>query len=178
MRNYWCRKGSGACLNDTASIVNAIQIDGKQKRYFWKSMFYSSLPNGENKKRNWLGYSPSTSKAFCFQSKLLSSEDSALSRSGLCDWKNAKQQMVAHESTKTHRDVTMTLCRRAKLSGHVNSLLTDQCQAEHVYTKTVLQRVVATIKFLAERGLAFQGNDQVIESPSNGNFLCTLELLS
>ena len=43
----------------------------------------------------------------------------------------------------------------------------------------MLERVVATIKFLAERGLAFRGNDQVIGSPpSNGNFLGTLELLS
>ena len=42
----------------------------------------------------------------------------------------------------------------------------------------MLERVVATIKFLAERSLAFRGNDQVIGSPSNGNFLGTLELLS
>ena len=50
--------------------------------------------------------------------------------------------------------------------------------AERIYAKAVLERVVATIKFLAERNLAFRGNDQVIGSPSNGNFLGTLELLS
>lgn len=86
--------------------------------------------------------------------------------------------MVAHESSKAHRDATMTLCRRAKASGHVNSLLIEQCQAERVYAKAVLERVVAIIKFLAERGLALRSNDQVIGSPSNGNFLGTLELLS
>ena len=85
--------------------------------------------------------------------------------------------MVAHESSKSHRDATITLCRRAKASGHVNSLFIEQCQAKRVYAKAVLQRVVATIKFLAERGQAFRGNDQVIGSPSNGNFLGTLELL-
>ena len=42
----------------------------------------------------------------------------------------------------------------------------------------MLERVVATIKFLTERSLAFQGNNQVIGSPSNGNFLGTLESLS
>ena len=63
-------------------------------------------------------------------------------------------------------------------SGHVNSLLTDQCQAESVNAKAELQRVLAIIKFLAERGLPFRGNDQVIGSPNNGNFLGTLELLS
>ena len=34
MRDYWCRKGSNDCLNETASIHNSIQIDGKQKRFF------------------------------------------------------------------------------------------------------------------------------------------------
>ena len=72
----------------------------------------------------------------------------------------------------------MTLCQRAKASGRVNSLLIEQCQAERIYAKAVLERVVAIIKFLAERSLAFRGNDQVIGSPSNGNFLGTLELLS
>ena len=86
--------------------------------------------------------------------------------------------MVAHESSKVHRDATMTLCRRAKVSGHVNLLLIEQCQAEQIYAKAVLERVVVTIKFLAERSQAFRGNDQVIGLPSNGNFLGTLELLS
>jgi hypothetical protein len=93
MRDYWCRKGSGDCLNETASIDNSIQIDGKQNRYFCKSTFYCSLPNGEKKKRNWLCYSPSTGKAFCFQCKLFSPEDSAFSRSGFCDWKNASYKV-------------------------------------------------------------------------------------
>ena len=177
MRDNW--KGSNDCLNETASIHNYIQIDGKQKIFFRKSTFYCSLPNGEKKKRNWLCYSPSTGKAFCFQCKLFSPEDSAFSRSGFCDWKNATQRVVAHEkSSKAHRDATMTLCRRAKASGRVNSPLIEQCQAERIYAKAVLERVVATIKFLAERSLAFRGNDQVIGSPSNGNFLGTLESLS
>ncbi|XP_037790041.1 uncharacterized protein LOC119585465 [Penaeus monodon] len=51
MRDYWCRNGSGDCLSETAtgSIVNAIHIDGKQKKYFCKSKFNCSLPNGEKK---------------------------------------------------------------------------------------------------------------------------------
>ena len=80
MRDYWCRKGSSDCRNETASTVNAIQIDGKQKRYLCKSMFYCSLPNGEKKKRNWLCYSPSTGKSLCLQCKLFSPQDSAFSK--------------------------------------------------------------------------------------------------
>ena len=89
------------------------------------------------------------------------------------------QRMVAHEkSSKAHSDATMTLCQRAKASGRVNSPLIEQCQAERIYAKAVLERVVSTIKFLAERSLAFRGSDQVIGSPSNGNFLGILKLLS
>ena len=77
-------------------------------------------------------------KHFCFQCKLLSPEDCAFSRSGsFCDWKNAIQRMMAHESSSAHSDATMTLCRRAKASGLVNSLLIDQCQAEHIYAKAL-----------------------------------------
>ena len=42
-------------------------IDGKQKIYFCKSMFYFSLPNEGKKNENWLCYFPSTGKVFCFE---------------------------------------------------------------------------------------------------------------
>ena len=124
MRDCWCWKGSNDYHNETASIHNSIQIDRKNRIFFCKSTFYCSLPNGKKKKRNWL----TTGKAFCLQCKLFSPEDSAFSKSGFCDWKNATQRVVAHESSRTHRDVTMTLCRRTKSSGHVNSLLIEQAK--------------------------------------------------
>ena len=39
MRDYWCRKGSGDCLNETANIVNGIQIDGNKKKILGSSCF-------------------------------------------------------------------------------------------------------------------------------------------
>jgi hypothetical protein len=42
----------------------------------------------------------------------------------------------------------------------------------------VLHRVVSVVKFLAVRGLAFEGNDSRLGSPSNGNFLGILEVIS
>ena len=83
--------GGEHCLNETANIRNSIQIDGKKKFFFYKFTFYCSLLNWRKKKRNWLCYSPSTGKGFCFQCKLFSPEDSAFSRSGFCDWKNVTQ---------------------------------------------------------------------------------------
>jgi hypothetical protein len=38
-------------------------------------------------------------------------------------------------------------------------------------------RVVSVVKFLAVRGLAFEGNDSQLGSPSNVNFLGILEVI-
>lgn len=38
--------------------------------------------------------------------------------------------------------------------------------------------MISTIKFLAERGIPFRGDDQTIGSQHNGNFLGILELIS
>ena len=42
----------------------------------------------------------------------------------------------------------------------------------------MLERTVAVIKFLSARGLPFRGDDEIIGSVHNGNYLGTLELLS
>ena len=39
-------------------------------------------------------------------------------------------RMIALESSKAHRDATITLCKRTKASGHVDSLLIKQGQAK------------------------------------------------
>lgn len=41
-----------------------------------------------------------------------------------------------------------------------------------------MRRVVAVIKFLSERGLPFRGNDELLRSAHNGNYLGILELLA
>jgi hypothetical protein len=38
--------------------------------------------------------------------------------------------------------------------------------------------IVATIKFLANRGLGFHSDDEIIGSTRNGNYLGTLELIA
>ena len=54
----------------------------------------------------------------------------------------------------------------------------QQHNAECSYWRVVLERVVEVIKFLAERGLPFRGQDEIIGSKSNGNYLGVLELIS
>ncbi|XP_025424092.1 uncharacterized protein LOC112693317 [Sipha flava] len=49
---------------------------------------------------------------------------------------------------------------------------------EKKYWVKVLHRVVSVVKFLAVRGLVFEGNDSRLGSLSNGNFLGILEVIS
>lgn len=56
--------------------------------------------------------------------------------------------------------------------------LVQQLEEEKRYWREVLRRVVAVIQFLAERGLPFRGDDEILGSPHNGKFLGILELIS
>ena len=53
-----------------------------------------------------------------------------------------------------------------------------QIAEEAGYWKDVLKRIVSTVVFIAERGLAFRGSDENVGSPHNGNYLGILELIA
>jgi hypothetical protein len=57
---------------------------------------------------------------------------------------------------------------------HSYTLYEIECE----FWRNVLRRVVAVLKFLAQRGLAFRGENEIIGSPQNGNFLGCIELLA
>ena len=56
--------------------------------------------------------------------------------------------------------------------------LEEQIKRERDYWQHVLQRVVAVIQTLAERGLPFRGSNETFGSLENGNFLGLLELVA
>jgi len=45
------------------------------------------------------------------------------------------------------------------------------------YWKNVLLRVVEVVKFLSSRGLPFHGENEILGSTNNGNFLGCIEFL-
>ena len=53
-----------------------------------------------------------------------------------------------------------------------------QIEDEKKYWRSVLKRIIATVKFLASRGLAFRGRDEIFGSLQNSNYIGTLELLA
>ncbi|GFW16607.1 zinc finger MYM-type protein 1 [Trichonephila clavipes] len=60
----------------------------------------------------------------------------------------------------------------------VDKQLQEQIKKDIEYYHNVLKRVIAVVKYLAVRGLAFRGNEEVFGSPYNGNFMGALELLA
>lgn len=56
--------------------------------------------------------------------------------------------------------------------------MTQQVAQAEDYWRSVLKRLVSVLSFLCERGLAIRGDDQIIGSVHNGNYLGMLELLS
>ncbi len=67
---------------------------------------------------------------------------------------------------------------RHKATGSVDSLLLEQHRSEQEYWHRVLTHVVSVIRFLASRRLPFRGENQIIGSAKNGNYLGILDLLS
>ena len=82
-----------------------------------------------------------------------------------------------HENSEDHRNYLLAyMTRRRGLT--VDSHLVNQIRKEEEYWIHVLQRVVAVVQTLAERGLSLRGSVEKFGSPYNGNFIGILELIT
>ena len=70
------------------------------------------------------------------------------------------------------------LLQRSDAGSRVDTELVRRVNVEREYWCEVLKRIAETIRYLSERGLPFRGSDEVIGSPTNGNYLATRELLA
>ena len=100
-------------------------------------------------------YSPSTGNVYCFFCKLFGDGSSAFTHSGYSDWKHSVEQVEMHEAGQSHRNARLTWLARTQVLG-IDAELLDQFRDEASYWREVLMRIVAVIKFLSERGLAFR----------------------
>lgn len=147
-----------------------------QKRFLSKNMFEKKLVNGENVKRSWLVYSESTGHVFCGPCKLYGGT-SVFAQSGFNDWKNSNL-ITDHDNSPDHRKCLGQYVCRGKLLQRLDTQIVKQYNEEITYWRNVLLRVIETIKFLASRGLPFHGQNEIIGSALNGNFLGCIELIS
>ncbi|KAK0137416.1 Zinc finger MYM-type protein 1 [Merluccius polli] len=149
---------------------------GKKMRYLSNDLFQCHLPNKQLVSRDQLIYSPSTGMIYCFACKCLSFHQNAFT-TGFCDWRYP-ERVSAHEKSSSHRDSVLALLRRTSNVGTVDAAQRHQRDDMAKYWREVLRRVVAVIKFLSVRGLAFRGDDELLGSSSNGNYLGLIELIA
>ena len=89
--------------------------------------------------------------------------------------RSAYSNMTTAIVTKT----AIKLRQRAAKQERIDTKLTEQLEKEKCYWKEVLKRVVvAVIKALASRGLAFRGSDERFGETNNGNYLMMLEVIA
>ena len=98
--------------------------------------------------------------------------------SGFNDWSNCGKIIKFHENTPGHRVCVKSWLLRSEATGCVDAKLQENLKEERRYFQAVLRRVIEIIKFLAQRGLAFRGDDEVFGSSNNRNYMGILELIA
>lgn len=149
-----------------------------QNRYLTKPMFEYVMPNKSISQREWLLYSPSKQKVFCFYCLLFCTNNRAgLFCVGFNYWKN--QACIAkHAMSQQHTSSVDQYLTRKNQRNRIDVLNETEFQKTRDYWKNVLRRVYETILFLAERGLPFRGSDDLFGSKHNGNYFGILELIA
>ena len=180
IRNRWIAKGSEDCRNNCNNFPNSGMIHGNEgyQRYCSKSFFTRIHPlTGESAERIWLCYSPSIGKVFCFACKLLSRITSPFTQ-GFNAWKHADERISSHGNSQQHREAMVIMCTRKTSIGRVDCHIIQEFENQRQCWRKVIERAVSVITFLIERGLPLREKDEVIGSPSNGNYLGVMEVLS
>lgn len=85
--------------------------------------------------------------------------------------------MDKHENNAKHREALLAFLTRQR-KNTLDSQISQQIEKERDYWIQVLKRVLAVIRTLAKRGLAFRGSDEKFGSPSCGNYISLLELVA
>lgn len=187
MVSYWLHVGPDSCRNRDAIYKNSVrQSENMRKnkrsvvvnRRLNDSAFQSHSPNGEMIQRHWLLYSPSTGCVFCFVCKLFCPDSSStLAGKGFDNWASISR-LTSHEMSPEHRQSCASYATRVSKIQIIDKQIADQYEGQCKYWRDVLRRVVSTVKFLASRGLAFRGDNELFGDHRNGNFLGCLELLA
>lgn len=173
-REKYLKKGYEYFQNRNANFQASLRKYNNQNRFISNSLFTRVLANGEKHDRKWLMYSESTGCVFCYVCKLFSTnanEESKFVKNGFSNWKKAKEMVNLHENSQEHKNCMITWLSRTNESNLINKDLAQMVENEIHYWTDVLKRVVTVIRFLAERGLAFRGEDEVIGSANNGNYM-------
>jgi len=146
-------------------------------RYFNLRYLQVTLKNGEKLKRDFLMYSESKGVIFCGPC-LLFGNKSVFATTGFSNWQKAEELILEHSNSSNHRSNIIKMKDRGNIHGRIDNNLVTQVETQRIYWVNVLKRVVAVVKRLSSRELAFRGTTSKIGCNNNGNFLMALELLA
>jgi zinc finger MYM-type protein 1 len=133
-------------------------------------------------KHSWLEYSISRNRAFCHVCRLFSdNKDYVYSKIGFNDWKHAIERFDAHQKTEAHKNATISFKSRIQNdlnSTSINVEIESYRKTQVKKNREYIGKIIETVQWLSQQGLAFRGHREDIESNNRGNFLELLELRS
>ena len=137
---------------------------------------------------NWLEYSPTTHKAYCFLCYLYKdkpneqSGHSAFSCDGFDNWKKCndgnKCPLLKHLQSSTHKKAFVFVSNLVNQEAHIENFIEKQSEEEKRKNRLRLKGTIDVVRWLTYQACALRGHDESSNSKNRGNFLELLKLLA